>query len=486
MRWISRSCTSTKDTVYFVAFSVLFASVGCGSGEQTNREQTNREQANRDPAMGGANELSADTRPAAFRERSAKEYLQAVVSRYQNAGSYHDRGLVQLTYRDGNEWAVKSAPIQVCLDHDQLYVAAYDVRIWRDDQMLTCWILDPETQNFDSQVVRVLTDSGRPQLQQLLSDRILTSRMTAGLAGPPPQLEWLFSPKPMQPLFEGEHQFRFGESQEIDGVTCQRVIVDDEFVFWIDRRSSTIRRVRLPSLRAPVAPGEPVQDMALMVDLEGASFSSVRDSLAISSLPTEPKLVKQFIPLPPPPPPKIIGARVEAFQISESSGQWRLTQNGSDRDVTLLMAFDGDATSYAMLRTIDHWQSNMPAELRRRMRLAVLADPSDHPRILRETTITVLSDRSRLLSSQLEISSGGLALMNREGVVSWVQPGWSAPSSEPLITLGAVLSDLIAGVDVAARMKSQWQSHVDAYQKTITEAQQPVSSDRSENRQRTN
>ncbi len=412
-------------------------------------------------------EMATAAQPTSFRQQAPEKLLKAALDRYQNAASYHDRGSVRLEYRDGDQVVTKTAPIEVWLDYDQLYIAAYDVRIWRDDRALNCWILDPATQNFDSQVVRRPIESGRPTLQQLLADPILAERLAAGLAGPPPQLEWLFSGEPLQPLFDGSHQFSFGSPEMLDGVTCQRVTVDDEYVFWIDQRNSTIRRIQLPSLQAPITPGEPPQAMLLSMEFSDAAFRADRQSLEFSPLPSQPKYLTQFVPLPPPAPPAILGSRVPVFQLPTQSNEWALSDQGSDRDLTILIAFSGDAQSQFVASTIDQWQARMPTGLRQRVRIGLLIAPASFERIPRNNSLPLLLDADQKVSQSLTVESGGLAILNQSGVVSWVQPGWTFAGSEPLITIGAVLSDLLAGIDVPTRMRQQWQDQTSAYQAKV-------------------
>jgi len=408
-----------------------------------------------------------EAQTTSLREYSPELFLKAVLTRYQNASSYHDRGHVRLRYQDEGQWTSQAAPIQVWLDHDQLYVAAYDARIWRDDQALTCWIMDPATNDFDSQVVRRPATRDRPTLQQLLADPILSSHMAAGLAGPPPQLEWLFAPEPMEPLFDGTHQFKFAEPQSIDETPCQRVVVDDTYVFWIDQTNSTIRRVELPQLNAPVTPGAPRQSMSLTIELVGATFRADRETLKISPLPPQPKYVGNFVPRPPPKPSETLGARAPAFQLPADGKNWAVSENGSDRELTLMVAFKGDADSVYTSRSIEHWQANMPADLRRRLRIALLVDRESAALIPPGNSLAVVMDEDRRITNALGIGAGGVVILNQQGIVSWTQPHWTATGSQPLVTLGAVIADLLSGVNVPERIRQQWKEEKAAYAKAL-------------------
>lgn len=411
--------------------------------------------------------VTPEAQPTSFRQTSPDAYLRAVLTRYQSAASYHDRGLVRLRYQDNGQPTDQVAPIQVWLDHDQLYVAAYDARIWRNDRALTCWIMDPATGDFDSQVVRKPATPTRPTLQQLLEDPIFSEHMSAGLAGPPPQLEWLFAPEPMQPLFDGTHQFRFDSPGTIDGVSCDRVVVDDSYVFWIDSQNSTIRRMEFPPIQAPAVPGGPIQSMTLSVELVGATFRADPAALKLSPLPPNPKYVRRFVPLPPPAPPEVLGTRAPAFRLPTRARTWVVTEQGSDRELTLLVAFGGDAESIYTAGTISQWQSQMPDDIRKRIRIALLIDPRAIDRVPTGNAVSLIVDEDLEVSKALQIASGGLAILDGRGVVSWTQPSWTSTGGQPLITLGAVIADLLSGVDVPTRIRKQWQEQRAEYEAAL-------------------
>ena len=106
------------------------------------------------------------------------------------------------------------------------------------------------------------------------------------------------------------------------------------------------------------------------------------------------------------------------------------------------------------------------------MRIVALADPASMSQIPPGYAISVIQDDGQRISQLFSVENGGVAIVDQRGVVSWVQPAWSVSGSEPLLTLGAVLADLLGGVDVANRMKQQWQEQVNAYQ-SVLEQQSP-------------
>ena len=123
------------------------------------------------------------------------------------------------------------------MDAGTVSVQAYDVHVWSEPKGTTVWIVDPTTNHHDSQVLR-LPPSDQPfQPQSLLADPVLNETLSAGLAGPPPQLDWLFADHPMERLFDENHEITFGQPRVLAGLTCETVLVNadgDHYRFWID------------------------------------------------------------------------------------------------------------------------------------------------------------------------------------------------------------------------------------------------------------
>jgi hypothetical protein len=249
-------------------------------------------------------------KPASFRTGTAKEFLHAVFVRYQTATSYHDRGRVRLTTSEDGKRVERTAPMSMWLERTDVDLVAYDVRITIEESILQAWVVDPASDNLDSQVLHVPLPlrRGRPSLAAALSDPILASRLGSGLAGPPPQLEWLFAPEPMPGLFRGDHEFQFLADQRIDERLCRciRVIVLDdqtpsEYRFYVDAENDLVRQVDLPSVSIPDAQGHPRQ-AAISIELSSASFAPPSRRRLRNGFPKSPIQVKRFVPVPLPPP----------------------------------------------------------------------------------------------------------------------------------------------------------------------------------------
>ncbi len=410
-----------------------------------------------------------EAQSAAYRDPSPEQYLAAVFSRYRNAASYHDRGMVRLSYLDAGRQQSKTAPLSVWLDHQQLYVEAYDVCLGSDAHAMMAWISDESTQNFDSQVLTLPAIQGRPMVKRLLADPILVQRIAAGLAGPPPQLEWLFSPEPMKHLFHAEHQFEFGPSRSIDRRLCRSVRVNvggDQYQFWVDQQAGLVRRVDLPAIVAPPIPGEPHQAIQLSLELTGASFSEPTGRPDIQPLPAQAKYVRRFIPLPPIEPPGILGSRASSFRLRDSRGEFTLSDSGGDRELTLVVRFSGDERSLASAATIQSWNDSMPESLRRRVRVVILVDEQAGNQVPRELALPLVVDQQEAAAKSLRLGSGGLVILDARGIVAWTQED---VLPQAMTQLGAVIGDVLDGVDVPRRIRDQWKEQVLAYRRVLSQ-----------------
>ncbi len=415
---------------------------------------------------------SSDLRAASFRDLAADQFLAAVFTRYRNASQYHDSAVVRLSYESEGRLIRQMAPLSVWFHRDRLYVKSYDVRLWSAQNSLTAWIADPTTRKFDSQVLKttgqpdasVARSLDRPNLQTLFADPILAQRLGAGLAGPPPQLEWLFAAEPMKHLFAAENRFEYGPSpvdSDHADVLVHVFAAGDRYRFWIDRQQGLIRRVDLPPAQDP-ATG---QTITLSLDLAAASFTAPDDP-QLDPLPESPRYVRKFVPLPPEKPPQVLGTRSGRFRLTATDSSFTLTQRGSDRNVTLLLRCSGDPHSIAATAVLQEWVVNMPQAVRNQVRAAIVVD--DPRSIPRRLNLPAIVDRDGVLRSGFQMTPGSLVLLQSDGKVAWAQPRLDPGD---LVTLGALLGDVLAGVDVPRRLRDQWNANFDAYRASLIKQQ---------------
>lgn len=415
---------------------------------------------------------TSDVRPASYRDRAADEFLDAVFTRYRNSASYHDEASVRISYDNDGRWETVTQPLSVWFDQDQLYVQAYNASLWSSRQSVSAWVNDPETADLDSQVLQGPAIEGRPRLEPLLSDEILVELLGSGLAGPPPQLEWLFAAEPMQRLFDSGHHFNFGPDRVIDGCPCLSVAVDaagKPFRFWIDRSLGLIRRVDLPpvvSLAADDSPGE----IKLSLDLNGASFDTPQSGPSFAPLPAGAKYVRRFVPLPPIPPPDVLGTRAARFRLTSSNESLTLTEVGADRPVTVLLLYASDASSTAAAGMLQHWAGMMTPSLSGRVRVLIVADQSAVNFVPGHFALPIVIDPGGKVAAAYRIQPGSVVVLRPGGEVGWVQPELN---SESLVQLGAIVGDVLEGIDVPQRVRDQWQAATADYQTKLRQQRIP-------------
>ncbi|WP_145173135.1 hypothetical protein [Rubripirellula lacrimiformis] len=375
-----------------------------------------------------------------------------------------------MTYLDGDSETTRVAPMRLWLDRNELYLETYDVRLTSDADGLTAWVADPLSNHFDSQVLKSKPLSGRPTVAGLIADPILVGRVAAGLAGPPPQLEWLFSDSPMKTLFRDTNHFQYGPTRIVDGRHCPSVVVEADaqrFEFWIDPPTSTIRRVQLPSIVAPLIPGAQPQPIALTIDLVGATFNAPDRAPQIERLPQAPKLVSRFVPLPPPRPARILGTQVRPIRAHSVGRQLTLSSRGIDRPLTALVRLTADQSTAGAVAAAQLWANQMAGEMAKKIRIAVLVDADVPDAVAGQWSLPQFIDARGEIARTLEMDPGAIVLVDDRGFVMWVEPNFSIAT---LPTLGGVVSDLQSGVDVPERLRKQWSEQVAMYDRECAKA----------------
>jgi len=419
--------------------------------------------------------------------RDARSLLRLTFQRYRSSESYHDRGEVELVYRSDETTEQRTAPLAVAFDRGELEVSAYSLRLRHDAGGSSAWFAPPLSAAWDHQVVAGPSTGTRPDLDAWLTDPVVVAELSAGPAGPPPQLEWLFAADPMSKMFDQDADFDFVSSLEIDGRNCYAVRVrqgDERFVFHIDRRDSLIRRVELPTIRLPGRPAASTPDSAarsedsirLTLQLRAARFDAPAGSPTEDSFPERPTRVSRFVP-PPPPAPHWIDRNMRSVTAVDHRGE-RFSWLASSRDRPLTVGLVVHATSQASpqseasLDLLDRWIRQMPATLRGKLRIGVVrvdtpATRSNHrsPSV-RGLDFAVSVDATGIANVA---SPDSLLIIDERADVQWLEPGFRA---ESLPGVGAVLADLTSGINVAAKIRERRDADRQAYRIAIARQQQ--------------
>ena len=388
-------------------------------------------------------------RDVAANAMTPKEVLAAVLDRYHRATHYHDRGRLVAQYRSGDTNRVAEAPMSVTLREDAFAVVAYEARLVMRNQQIWGWIEDPTRPQFADQVLRSRAPAGRPTDRVLTSDPLLTSAIAAGVAGPPPQLEWLFAEEPMKSLLD-DSRIRVGRSRTIDDTACrafEATTGSETFRFWIDERSEIIRRVefpRVPMERVGTEPSEASDGIAMTLYLDDATFSTrVEASHAFSRKPPADAVAVKRLVQPP-------------SDIATAVGQ-NLTRALDPRDQTkaLQWMFRSDQSGLGV------WLDSLRQQAERSDVIESVDRLRIHQWPARETDRDADNKTSNWTmhpslrdlpqTRSVRLSPETLWVVDSSGKVHFEQP-LQVPVDPTLLM--AVTADLAAGVDVAKRIRT--------------------------------
>ncbi|MCC9656918.1 hypothetical protein [Rhodopirellula halodulae] len=428
-----------------------------------------------------------------------RDRLRQIFARYRGSSFYRDSSEVVLRIvpadssmatppadpmvaellAGGNQ--TQRAPFRVRWTGKQLDVQAYSVRMRVDASQdsgpveLNAWFDEPETRHFDSQM---LVDrwqkpkSQRIDLDRVMRDEVLRSKLSAGLAGPPPQLEWLFAGDPMSGIFEPSAELKWLEDDVFAGQKMRRIAAQTEgksYVFWIDPTASVIRRVELP---LPPVDGLDRSRSSLTLEFREASFAPPANEEDAFEFDFQPPFraqrVTQFVPVPPPPPSSLLGRRMP------NDTMRTLTGTGDNSRVVLFrLSEDEDAN----IRE-PHWIAS--AVMRARQAnlagvhwAATTADESLQRELAKAWTgaVTVMSDRSlRDAFGLLRLGPGGIALIDSDQTVLLTERRINASSVGNVL---AALADDSAGVDVPAKIQSDYEQLQRSYEAALAKVLQP-------------
>jgi hypothetical protein len=203
------------------------------------------------------------------------------------------------------------------------------------------------------------------------------------------------------------------------------------------------------------------------LELKDATFDTPQFGPDVQTLPERPKLVRQFVPLPPMEPPAILGSRPPSFQVTDTTGQLTITDRGADRELVMLVRYCGDQRSLDSVMMIAQWNAGMPDSLRQRVRAGVLADPRASDLVPPNLGIPIFIDPGQAAARSLELEPGALLILDRRGEVAWSQSSLSPVTEGQMVRVGAIVGDLLNGVDVPRRVREQWEDQVTHYRQIL-------------------
>ncbi|EMI54068.1 signal peptide protein [Rhodopirellula sallentina SM41] len=467
------------DLVWVVAVAAVWMN-GCGTSERPSESGAVSRQA--------AHDVDAQTR------------LREVFGAYQASTFYEDDGEVVIrSPRTSGSGSFanqqETAPLRVRLDPRQLAVDAYtarirvsageDVRRSRERLELIAWFNEPETSHFDAQVLVQRWDSSpedRLRLENVLRDEVLRSRVSAGLAGPPPQLEWLLADRPMKKLFTDDSRFEWLDTGEIDGVELQRIAVTSDrerFVFWIHPVTNLIRRVELP---VPPSIGDQREGWELFLELRAATFlapvqgfGTGETSPQFESRPRfREKWVGRFVPVPPPPPSPLLGKEIRIEELMTAKG---VGEPGVLLESRFLIASISPEDSSDRPAWMAEWGRMLPAlntTSAGRMRFIALSSHRDVAQTLRQYPSSLVSvvDPAGVsgVLRKLRLSGGAFAVLStprNTGAPAKLLLVENESDPGSIQNAIAVIRDSQSGIDVPKKIREDYESLVRDYESAL-------------------
>ncbi|MCA9160769.1 MAG: hypothetical protein KDA72_20705, partial [Planctomycetales bacterium] len=218
----------------------------------------------------------------------------------------------------------------------------------------------------------------------LLGDPLVAERLSAGLAGFPPQLDLLLAPKPLKGLIDDKVALSFSHPETVDGRTCLVIRVERataEFMLWIDQEKLLLRRLRLPRshLTPAMLQDGRISNIDLTIEFAGARGNENTDwaSFEVASQPEELR-VSRFVPAPLPVDTSGLGEQVPGFHLESPTGETVYSSNVARRspaeshDTRLNVARRSPAE-------LHHETSDSPSATTSHRKATVLVWLADHP-----------------------------------------------------------------------------------------------------------
>jgi hypothetical protein len=385
------------------------------------------------------------------------ETFWKILNSYRNAKGYSDQGAAVLRYRSAEGMLEDRAPLAISWQSpDRLAVSAYDARCLVDGRYFWSWVMDPQTNHFDNQVSRRPYE-GKMTLDQLLRDSTWSQAAAAGLAGPPPQLTWLFVDQPK----EERPAVKRIDDAKLDGRDFARFELGEgreRRTFWIDPRTGMIRRIELPP---PPTPG--AMDVQLTVELIDAKFAPAEKELV--ALPQDRRLVSALI-APPPPPVPLIGQRPPSFKLSSHDSRVTITQNGTGR-VAILLWFADHPASQAVLQDLQKFADEKSSTIDY---LTIMSEPNPQQGtgdLLRRWRVGLpwTNDASAIGRDIFRIREAPtLIVLDAQGTVQLITSRWS---EQLMPTLAFVLDQIKAGKNPGKDSRAAYEQAVEQYRRQI-------------------
>lgn len=275
---------------------------------------------------------------------SPRSTIELTVRAYQQLQSYQDDAYVRLRYDLDGQRLEDRAPLAVAWEKSgRIGLRVYSVSAGPTADRWRLRLSDADSTVPQQVLSRAIPE--RVDFGWLLSDPLVAQRMSAGLAGFPPQLDLLLAPQPLQGLVDKSAELSYGQPEDIDGRLCWVIHVNrgpNQFTLWIDQNDLLLRRLGLPrSHLTPEMIGDGrVSNVELTIEFAGARGDAATDWSQFEVAPKTDELrVNRFVPSPIWMDTSGLGEQVPGFHLESPQGEPVYQSNASAprRKATVLL-----------------------------------------------------------------------------------------------------------------------------------------------------
>ncbi|QDV22369.1 TlpA family protein disulfide reductase [Aureliella helgolandensis] len=274
--------------------------------------------------------------------QSPRAALEACIAAYENLTQYQDAGFVRLLYRLDGQPVEDRAPLSVAWKNTgQLGFSVYSLKAGPSGSRWRLRFGDEQTAQDEQILSRALPR--QVTLSWLLDDPLVSDRLSAGLAGFPPQLDLLLGTEPLASLVDDSAQLILRTPQVVDGRPCQVLSIQRgkvEYVMWIDQDSHLLRRLRIPNenLAPAMLADQRVSEIQLTIELPDIRTSGDIDWANFTpEINARDRLVTHFVPRPPAIDTTLLDRELPPFTMQNEEGQVVVQSSTMNRDRKILV-----------------------------------------------------------------------------------------------------------------------------------------------------
>jgi hypothetical protein len=317
-----------------------------------------------------------DGRPAV----TADEVVREMISGYQQADSYSDRGIVRLKYCVDGQWVQDEAKLAMkFVRPNRLRLRAYQLSLACDGDRLRAIVSDPQSSDLDGQVVQ---REAPPNLQpdSVYDDPLVMNVIAGGLGGPPVTLELLLAERPLENLLAASARREMLGDGHIQDRPCYRIragLDEGPLVFWIDKESHLLLRLEYPTnrLAAHMQESWNCTDVSLVAEFREARRNThIDESEFRLPVPDGATLVSRFVVPPQPLASDLIGRLPDEFHFRDLEGR-SVPRDSLLGGIAVLVWFNNHPASQIALRQVDRVRRELGDSLQASF-YAVCTEPS--------------------------------------------------------------------------------------------------------------